>query len=112
MRTQKTGVRCWEMSRKRIGGSNNGEGSGWGYGRGPSGCNGDIDRRGIGSDNALSDGRSGMLDDNAGEWTGEVLESYLRSTKTLLVEGHVPRQIPRGRTRLRCWKRRCGWIGR
>ena len=102
MKTRKTGVKCWETSWKRIGGFDDGEGSGWGYGRGPSGCSGGIGRRGIGSDNALGGGRSGMLDDSAGEWTGEGLESYLRSTKTLLVEGHILRQIPRGRTRPRC----------
>ena len=53
-----------------------------------------------------------MLDDNAGGWMGEGLESYLRSTKTLLIEEHIPRQIPRGRKRLRCWRTRCEWIGR
>ena len=105
-------ARWWERSWKRTEGFGSEEDNGWGYGRGPSRCSGGIGRRGIGSDSALGGGRSGMLDDSVGEWTGEGLESYLKSTKTLLVEGHVLRQIPRGRMRPRCWKRRCGWIGR
>ena len=105
-------ARWWERSWKRTEGLGNEGDNGWGYGRGPSGCSGDIGRQGIGSDNALGDGRSGMLDDSAGEWTGEGLESCLQSTKTPLVEGHVLCQIPRGRTRPRCWRRKCRWIGR
>ena len=103
-------ARWWERNRKRTGGFGDQEGNGWDYGRGPSGCSGGIGRQGIGSDNALGDGRSGTLDDSADEWTGEGLESYLRSTKTLLVEGHVLHQIPKGRMRPRCWKKKCGWI--
>ena len=101
----------WERNWKKTGGCGDEGDSDWGYGRGPSGCSEDIDRRGIGSGNALDDGRSGKPDDNAGEWTGEGPESVLQSTKTLLVEGRVPRQIPRGRRRLRCWRTRCEWIG-
>ena len=112
MRTRKAGVKCWETSWKRIGGFDDGEGSGWGYGRGPSGCSGDIGRQGIGSDNAQDDGRNDMLGDSAGGWMGEGLGSCLRSTKTLLVEGRVLRQIPGGRKRLRCWRMRCEWIRR
>ena len=112
MKTRKTSVKCWEMSWRRIGGFVNGEGSGWGYDRGPSGCSGDIGKRGIGSDNAQDDGRNDMLGDSAGGWMGEGPGSYLRSTKTLLVEGCVLRQIPGGRRRPRCWKTRYGWIGR
>ena len=103
-------ARWWERSWKRTEGFDDGGDSGWGYGRGPNGCSGDIDRQGIGSDNALSGGRNDMLGGSAGEWTGEGLESYLRSTKTLLVEGHVLHQIPKGRMRPRCWKKKCGWI--
>ena len=112
MRTWKTGAKCWEMSWKRTGGFGDGGGSGWGYGRGPSGCSGDIGRRGIGSDNAQDNGRNDMLGDSAGGWMGEGLGSCLRSTKTLLVEGHVLRQIPGGKMRPRCWRTRCGWIRR
>ena len=101
-----------ERNWRRTEGFGGVEGIGWGCGRGPSECRRDIGRWGIGSDNVLDDGRSGMLDDSAGEWMGGGLESYLRSTKTLLVEELVLRQIPRGRTRLRCWKRKRGWIGR
>ena len=111
-RIRKIVMRWWERSWKMTGEFGDEEDNGWGYGRGPSRCSGGIGRRGIGSDNALGDGRSGMLGDSAGEWTGEGLESYLRSTKTLLVEGHVLHQIPRERTRLRCWKRKFGRIGR
>ena len=42
-------------------------GSGWGYGQVPSGYSGDIGKWGTGSDNALGDGRSDMLDDNVDE---------------------------------------------
>ena len=112
MKTRKTGVKCWETSWKRIGGFDDGEGSGWGYGRGPSGCSGGIDRRGIDSDNAQDDGRNDMLGDNPGVWMGEGLGSCLRSTKTLLIEERVLRQIPGGRKRPRYWRTRCGWIRR
>ena len=111
MRTRKTGVKCWEKSWKRIGGFDDGEGSGWGYGQGPSGCSVDIGRRGIGSDNAQDDDRNDRLGGIADEWTGGGLESCLQSTRTLLVGGHVPRQTSGGRMRLRCWRKTCGWIG-
>ena len=105
-------VRYWGRSWKRTAGFGDEGDSGWGCGQGPSGYSEDIGRRGIGSDNALSGGRNNMLGGSAGEWTEEGLESYLWSTKTLLVEGHVLRQIPKGRTRPRCWKKKCGWIRR
>ena len=112
MRTRKVGMRCWEMNWKRIGGFDNGEGSGWDYGRGPNGCSGDIDRQGTGSDNAPDNGRNDMPGDNMGEWMEEGLGSCPQSTRTLLVEGRVLRQIPGGRKRLRCWRTRCEWIRR
>ena len=90
MRTRKTGMRCWEMNWKRIGEFGDEEDSGWGCGQGPSGCNGDIGKRGIGSGNAQDDGRNDRLDGIADEWTGGGLESCLQSTRTLLVGGHVP----------------------
>ena len=102
-------VTCWEMNWKRIGGFDDREGSGWGYDRGPSGCSGDIGRRGIGSDNAQGNGRSDMLGGSAGGCMGEGLGSCLWSTKTLLVGGHVLHQTSGGRKRPRCW--RCEWIG-
>ena len=86
--------------------------SGWGYVQGTSGCSGGIDRRDIGSGNVLDDGRSDKLGGNAGEWTGGELASYLRSTKTLLVGGYILCQTSTEKRRPRCWKRRCGWIGR
>ena len=52
---------------KRIVGCGDGEDSGWGYDQVPNGCSGGIGRRGIGSDNALGDGRSDMLDGSVGE---------------------------------------------
>ena len=77
MRTWKTGVKCWGTSWKRIGGFDDGAGSGWGYGWGPSGCSGDIDRRGIGSDNARDDGRNDMPGDSVGGWMGMITSIFL-----------------------------------
>ena len=66
-RIRKIVVRYWERSWERIEVFDDGGGSGWGCGRWPSGCSGDIGRRGIGFDNSLGGGRSGMLDGSAGE---------------------------------------------
>ena len=107
-KTQMIVARYWGRNWRRTEGFGDEEGNGWGYGQGPSGCSGGIGRRGIDSDNALGGDRNDMLGDSAGEWTGEGLESYLWSTKTLLVEGHVLRQILMGKMRLRCWRKRCG----
>ena len=68
----------------------------------PSEYRRDIDRRGIDSDNDLSDGKSGMLDDNVDEWKEEGLGSYLLSTKIQPAEEHILHQIPRERMRPRC----------
>ena len=105
-------MKCWGTSWKRTGGFDDGGGSGWGYGRGPSGYSEGIDRRGIGSDNAQDDDRNGKLGGNAGEWSEGGLVNYLWSTRTLLVGGRVLRPTPRGRKRLRYWRTRCEWIRR
>ena len=51
----------WERNWKKIGGCGDEGDSGWGYGQGPSGYSGGIDRRDIGSGNALDGGRNDML---------------------------------------------------
>ena len=102
----------WERNWKKIGGCGNEGDSGWGYGQGPSGYSGGIDRRDIGSGNALDDGRNNKLGGNADEWTGGEPANYLQSTKTLRAGGRVLRQTSKGRTRRRCSRRRCEWIGR
>ena len=101
----------WERNWKKIGGCGDEGDSSWGYGQGPSGYSGGIDRRDIGSGNALDGGRNDMLGGNADEWMEGEPANYLRSTMTLLVGGHVPRQTSGGRMRLRCWRKMCGWIG-
>ena len=58
-------ARWWERNWNRTEGFGDEGDNGWGYGRETSGCSGDIGRRGIGSNNALGDGRSDMLDDSA-----------------------------------------------
>ena len=111
-RIQKIDVTCWERNWRRTGGFDSEGDSGWGYGQGPSGYNGGIDKQDTGSGSALDDGKNDMLGGNADEWTGGELVNYLRSTKTLLVGGHILRQTSGGRTRLRCWKMRREWRGR
>ena len=67
--------------------------------------------RGIDSGNGPGGGKNGMPDDSGGELKEGELARYLRSTKTRLVEGYVPRQTSKGRMRQRCWRKtRCGWI--
>ena len=78
------------------------EGSGWGCGQAPSRCRRGIDKRGIDSGNGPGGGKNGKLGDSRGESREGELARYLQSTKTRLVEEHIPRQIPRERMRLRC----------
>ena len=101
----------WERNWKKIGGCGDEGDNGWGYGQGPSGYSGGIDRRDIGSGNALDDGKNDKLGGNADEWMGGEPANYLQSTKTLLVGGHVLRQTSGGRARRRCWRTTCEWIG-
>ena len=87
--------------------------NGWGYGLGPSECSEGIDRRGIEFGNGQDDGKSGMLGDSVGGWKKGEPENVPQSTRTRLVGEHIPRRIPRGKRRPRCWRRkRCGWRGR
>ena len=111
MRIQRTGVKYWERNWKKIGGCGDEGDNGWGYGQGPSGYSGGIDRRGIGSGNALGDGKNDRLDGNVDGWMGGELVNYPRSTKTLLVGGLVLHQTSGGKTKLRCWRTTCAWIG-
>ena len=68
----------------------------------PNGYKRDIDKRGIDLGNGLGSGKNGKPDDSGDELKEGELACYLQSTKTRLVGGHVPRQIPKGRTRPRC----------
>ena len=100
------------MSWKRTEGFDDEEDSGWGCGQVPNGCRRDIGKQGIGFGSGPNGDKNGMLGDNAGEWMGEGLGSYLWSTKTLLVEECILCLIRGGKWRQRCWKTRwCGWIG-
>ena len=72
----------WERNWKKIGGYSDEGDSGWGYGWGPSGCSGDIGRRGIDFGNGQDDGKSGMLGDSVDGWKGEEPVNVRRSTKT------------------------------
>ena len=113
VKTQTIVARWWERSWKRIEGFDDEEDNGWGCDQGPNECRRDIGKQDIGFGNGLNGGKSGMLDDSVGEWMGEGLGSYPRSTKTLLVEERVLRQTQGGKRRQRCWRTRwCGWIGR
>ena len=84
--------------------------NGWGYGLGPSECNGGIDRWDIDFGNGQDNGKSGMLGGSVGGWKEGEPESVPQSTRTRLVGGRVPRRKPKGRRKLRCWRRkRRGW---
>ena len=98
----------WERNWKRIGECGDEGDSGWGYGRGPSGCSGGIGRQDIDFGSGQDDGKSDMLDDNVGGWKEVEPGNVLRSTRTRLVGEHVLHQIPKERKRPRCWRRRCG----
>ena len=72
----------WGKSPKgSVGSDDDGGDSGWGYGQGTSECKRGIDRRGSCSDNGPDGDRSGMLDDNGGEWMEGEPARDLRSTK-------------------------------
>ena len=111
-RIRRTGVTWWGRNWKRIGGSGDEGGSGWGYGQEPSEYSEGIDRPDNCSYSARGDDKSGKPGGNAGGWRGGEPESALQSTKTLRVGGRVLRQTSRGRTRRKCSRRRCGWTRR
>ena len=90
-----------------------GEGNDRGYGRVPNEDRSGIGKQGIDFGNGLDDGKSGKLDDIEDEWKEEELVSGLQSTKIRRIEGCVPRQTPKERTRLKCLRRKKhGWIRR
>ena len=85
-------ARWWEKNWTRTEGFSDEEDNSWGCDQGTNECRRDIGKQGIGFGNGLNGGRNGMLGDRAGEWMGEGPGSYLRSTKTLLVEELVLHQ--------------------
>ena len=107
-------VRRWRgRSQKGSAGLGGGrEDNGWGYDQVPNEGRSDIDKRDIGSDNGLDDGKSDRLDDSVDEWMGEGPACCLQSTKIQLVEGCVLRQILGEKTKPRCWRTMWyGWTG-
>ena len=95
--------RWWGRSQKGSAGpGGGGEDNDWGYDQVPNEDRSDIDKQGIGSGNGPGGGKSGKLGDSVGELKEEEPARYLQSTKIRLVEEYVPRQIPGGKTKLRC----------
>ena len=74
-------VKWWERNSRRTAGFGDEEDNGWGCDQAPNECRRDIGKQDTGFGNGLNGGKNGMLGDSAGEWTGEGLGSYLRSTK-------------------------------